>query len=118
MSIDDISYKGVEVQLDKIRHIKYTFAGMRIILKQYGTLQNALNILEKMGNSDLTEEGLDILSTLIYAGLIHEDEELTQKKAENIIEFRSITKLTNALTEALSGSLPEGGEGKNFPNPV
>jgi hypothetical protein len=118
MSIDDVSYEGVEVKLDKVRHIKYTFAGMRIILKKYGSLQKALNVLSEMESSDITEEGLDALSTLIYAGLIHEDEELTQKKVENIIDFRNITKLTEALTKALSGSLPEGGEGKNFPDPV
>lgn len=118
MSIDDVSYEGVEVKLDKVRHIKYTLGGMRIILKKYGSLQKALNVLSEMGDSDLTEEGLDVLSTLIYAGLIHEDEELTQKKVENVIDFRNITKLTEALTEALSSSLPEGGEGKNSPNPV
>ncbi len=118
MSIDDVSYEGVEVQLDKVRHIKYTFAGMRIILKQYGSLQQALNVLGAMGDSDLTEEGLDVLSTLIYAGLVHEDEGLTQATVEGLIDFRNITKLTEALTEALSGSLPEGGPEKNLPGPA
>lgn len=118
MSIDDVSYEGVEVKLDKVRHIKYTFAGMRIILKRYGSLQKALNVLGEMENSELTEEGIDALSTLFFAGLIHEDEHLTQQKLENMIDFRDIAELTNAIIEAISGSLPEGGEGKNSPNPV
>lgn len=115
---DNISYEGVEVKLDKPRHIKYTFAAMRIILKKYGGLQKALSILEKMEGGDLTEEGLDALSTLIYAGLVHEDEKLTQEKVENLIDFRNMAKLIDAVTEALSGSLPEGGEEKNPQNPA
>jgi len=115
---DNIAFEGIEVKLDKIRHIRYTFASMRIIIKKYGSLQKALSMLEQVKIGDLTEETLDVLSTLIYAGLVHEDEELNQVKVENMIDFRGIAALVNVITTAMSGSLPDGGEEKNAPGPA
>jgi hypothetical protein len=115
---DNITYEGVEITLDKPRHIRYTFAAMRIILKKYGNLQKVFGILQKMEGGDLTEESLDALSTLIYAGLVHEDKMLTQEKAENLIDITNMAALVNAVIEALTGSLPEGGEEKNSQNPA
>ena len=115
---DNITYEGVEITLDKPRHIRYTFAAMRIILKKYGSLQKVFGILQKMEGGDLTEESLDALSTLIYAGLVHEDESLTQGKVENLLDFRNMMPLVDAITEALGSSLPEGGEEKNSQNPA
>jgi hypothetical protein len=115
---DNITYEGVKVNLDKPRQIRYTFAAMRIILKKYDSLQKVFGILQKMEGGDLTEESLDALSTLIYAGLVHEDKMLTQEKAENLIDITNMAALVNAVIEALAGSLPEGGEEKNSQNPA
>lgn len=111
---DDITFNGVEIRLDKVRHLKYSLQGLRIVTKKYGSLQNAINKLQG-GGEDVSDEMLDILSTLVHAGLIWEDETLTQDFVEKIIEFKHIAILPEKILEAVSNSLPAAQEGNSHP---
>lgn len=111
-NLDDIDYQGVEIKLDKIRHLRYTFAGTKILLRKYGSLKNAIKEFEKVRNcgGDITEEVLDVLTTMVQAGLVHEDNTLTFEKVETILDFRNIMGLVENITDAFSNSMPDEGD--------
>lgn len=112
-SLDDIAYEGAEIKLGgKTRRLKYNFTGIRVLLRKYGSLQKALkefNKIEKSGG-DITEDMLDVFTTMIYAGLVHEDKTLTFEQVDGMLNFRNVTKNIEAISEALANSLPETGD--------
>lgn len=103
--VDNVVYEGIEVILDKKRHLKYTFKSIRIITKKYGSLQKAIECLQIKGE-EIDDEALEVISTLTYAGLIHEDGDLTLDKVENMMDFRHLADLPDKIVKALSLSLP------------
>lgn len=83
----------VKVMLDKERTLKYTL--------------NALAEVEDKG-IDLTQldgkVSIKTLRTLLHAGLIHEDPELTEIELGNMITFDNIQPVQEALAAAMGGS--------------
>ena len=109
-SLDDIAYEGAEIKLGgKTRRLKYNFTSMRVLLRKYGSLQKALKEFSKIEKSggDITEDMLDVFTTMIYAGLVHEDKTLTFEQVDGMLNFRNVTKNIEAISEALANSLPE-----------
>jgi hypothetical protein len=94
--------KSVVIQLDKIRNLRY---GM-----------NALVTIEKLtGKSitkiDLSDISMKDLRTILFAGLYHEDKELTPEKVGNLIdEHENLSEIAEKLGEAFS--LAFGDDGK------
>jgi flagellar motor switch protein FliG len=99
MSAKDIRPKAVPIQLDKQRHLLYDMNAFCEIEDKLGGIQQAFDIL--MNGSP---KGI---RTLLWAGLIHEDEELTEKQVGAMFGFGSIEKISIAIREALIGSMPE-----------
>jgi hypothetical protein len=95
--------KSVVIQLDKIRNLRY---GM-----------NALVTIEELtGKSitkiDLSDISMKDLRTILFAGLYHEDKELTPEKVGNLIdEHGNLSEIAEKLGEAFS--LAFGDDGKN-----
>lgn len=110
MDIDDMNYEGEEIKLDKVRHIKYTFKGMKFLAKKYGSVIDAMKKLEEIDHN-ITAEGIDDLTNLIYAGLIHEDKEITTDSVEDALDFNNIYPVISKITKAfyVSSPQPKGG---------
>jgi hypothetical protein len=95
--------KSVMIQLDKIRNLRY---GM-----------NALVTIEELtGKSitkiDLSDISMKDLRTILFAGLYHEDKELTPEKVGDLLdEYGNLSEIAEKLGEALS--LAFGDDGKN-----
>ena len=106
MDIDDMSYEGEEIKLDKIRHIKYTIKGLKIIAKKFGSVVKAFKDMETM-NQDFDIETMDNLTLLLYAGLVHEDEKLTIDDVENMLTMANLPIAFNKIIIAFNGSTPE-----------
>lgn len=87
--------KIVTINLDKERHLKFTL--------------NALIIAEKLTGKKLTEMGkennfdLEFLRAMLYAGLIHEDKELTLDEVGDFIDFENMNEVVEKLNEAMNG---------------
>ena len=107
--IDDMDYKGESIQLDKIRHIKYTIKGLKIIAKKSGSVIKAFNDMRLM-NKEFDIEGMDHLVLLLHAGLIHEDSELTLDDIENMLTMNNMTMIFTAIIKAFNGSTPKPAE--------
>ena len=85
----------VVVNLDRPRKIKYTI--------------NALATLEDILERPVTELGSNVgvreLRALLWAGLLHEDANLTLEQAGNLMDEIDITILTEKIGEALNAAL-------------
>jgi len=115
---DDMGYLGEKIKLGgKIRHIKYTIPGLKMLARHFGTVIDGLNAFKGF-NPYFDEEGLDKLAKLTYAGLMHEDESLTLEAVENMIGPGSIIELPAKLMRALNESLPDVKEGGGKGNPT
>ena len=103
---DDMNYLGEEVQLDKIRHIRYTMRGLKIIAKKFGSVVGAFKQMEEL-NPEFDVDGMEHIAMLLQAGLVHEDKDLTMDDVENMITFENITPIFRIIVRALGGSIPE-----------
>jgi hypothetical protein len=85
------------IKLDKIRNLKYGMRAIDLIEKKFG---KPIMKIEGIGDGALTMEEY---ATLIWAGLVHEDKELTPDKVMDLIdEYSSITKVTQDMWKALN----------------
>lgn len=85
---------GVTIQLDKPRTLRY---GMNALIK-----------IEELTGKNLTKLDLDDISikdlrTIVYAGLFHEDKDLTPEKCADLIDdYSDITTAAEKLGEAMT----------------
>jgi hypothetical protein len=85
------------IKLDKIRNLKYGMRAIDLIEKKFG---KPIMKIEGIENGTLTMEEY---ATLIWAGLAHEDKELTPDKVMDLIdEYSSITAVTKELWKSLN----------------
>ena len=106
MDIDDCFYSGEEVKLDKVRHVKYTIRGLKIISKKFGSVVKAFEKMQTL-NQDMDTETLDNLVLLLHAGLIHEDKNLTVDDVENMLTMENLPVIFNKILVAFGGSTPQ-----------
>ena len=83
----------VPIKLDKMRNL-------RIAIKAIKIIEEELNI--PISKIDFENIGMKELNIMLYAGLIHEDKELTIEKVLDIMdEFGKITEISNAIGKAI-----------------
>ena len=109
MDIDDSSYDGEEIKLDKIRHIKYTVKGLKIIAKKFGSVVKGFNSMQTI-NPEFDTETMDNLTLLLFAGLVHEDPKLTQDDVENSMTMTNMGQAFEKVMIAFDESTPKPNE--------
>lgn len=83
----------VPIELDKIRNLRLGFRAISIIEK-------SLN--KPIAKIDFESLTIEEMSTIIYAGLVHEDDQLTVDKVIDLIdEYADIEKVSEALGKAI-----------------
>lgn len=107
--IDDLNYEGEPITLDRLRHIKYTIKGLKIIAKKYGSVVKAFSGMQNM-NQDFDVETMDSLTLLLYAGLVHEDAKLTQDDVENMLTIGNMPDAFQKIITSFNGSTPQPAE--------
>lgn len=86
--------KGVSIQLDKPRTLRY---GMNALAKIEDITGKTIMSL------DLTSLGIKDLLVIVYAGLCHEDKNLTLEQVGDLLdEYTDITTLAEKVGEALT----------------
>ena len=91
--------KGVLIELDKPRTLRYGLNALVTIEEQIGKPLTGL---------DFNNVSVKDLRAILYAGLFHEDKELTPEKVADLVdEYSNIetisTKLGEAMTLAFGG---------------
>lgn len=87
--------KMVAIELDKARNLYYN-------LNAIAEIEDKLGIpLSKMGEVDL---GVKSIRTMLWAGLIHEDPELTEVEVGNLVDFENISYVQEKVGEAFAAA--------------
>lgn len=109
----DIKVKKVQVELDRPRTIKFDLNAFIELEEMYGSIDGALKEMEK--------GSIKAVRAILWAGLIHEDESLTLKQVGSMVDMDNLPRITEALSQAISDSLPEkeqvAAEGEKQENP-
>jgi hypothetical protein len=85
--------KEVKITLDKERTLRFT-------LNALAEIEDKLGIpLQKMGEVEL---GVKAIRVMVWAGLLHEDEEITERAVGNMIDFGNLEEVQKAVAEAFA----------------
>jgi len=96
----------------KTRHLRYTFNALM-------TLEDELEVpLSDIGKVLTGSVSVKTLRTVLWAGLIHEDKELTQEQVGEWADFSVFSQVVDGFTKAFDDAFPddEGGS-KNEKSP-
>ena len=103
----------VTIMLDKERHIKFGMKACKKFEDVSGT-----HIFAKKTWEDLSTEQIQLL---LWAGLLHEDPNLTADSIEELIDqYSTIGIVSNAVVKALDLAMsePKQGKGGSSENPL
>ncbi len=80
--------RGVPVQLDKLRHLRFSLRTMREVREEFG--------------KDALASGLegDSVAKMLWYGLKHEDPELTPEIIEDIVDLEQLSDVMEAVAQA------------------
>ena len=107
--INDFDYQGEEIKLDKIRHLKYTVKGLKILSKEFGSVTEAMAKLEQL-NPAIDDETISNIVIFAYAGLLHEDKSITLDQIENMLDFNTLLEVMKTVPYAVLHSMPKPDE--------
>ena len=99
--------KNVTIELDKERTLRLDF--------------NALVAFEEAADTKLSSLGQDMsakqIRALVWAGLLHEDPDVTLEQVGSQLHLGNIEYISQKLEEVMKEHLPEGDEGNPLSNP-
>lgn len=98
MNLKEIRNPKVLVQLDKERSLRFDLNAFAEIEEKFGDIDQAMNLVEA-GN-------VKAIRFVVWAGLIHEDENLSEKEVGRMIDAYNLPAVSVSLIQALTGSLP------------
>ena len=81
----------VEIELDKTRQIRFT-------LNALAELEDKLGV--SLSQLDNVEMGVKQIRTFLWAGLIHEEPELSEEAVGNMVDFENIGYVNEKINEA------------------
>jgi DNA mismatch repair protein MutH len=83
----------VKIELDKVRHLRYTMNALAEIEDQLGVP------LSEMKDVKMTIKNVRVI---LWAGLIHEDAELTQEEVGNMVDLGNFEEVQQKIAEAFA----------------
>ena len=116
MALNDIRESAIPIELDRPRALLYDMNGLAELEDRYGSMDDAFKALQK--------GSIKAARTLLWIGLLHEDETLTERQAGALVSMRNMTEVMAKITSALTNSTPEPegeflpGGGEVLPNPT
>ncbi|MBD7967768.1 hypothetical protein [Paenibacillus gallinarum] len=99
---NNIRVVKLPVNLDKPRNLIYDLNAMIELEEKYGTQRKAIEAI--------TSKKLKAIRTWLWAGLVHEDEFLTEKQVGSMLSGADpevLLDMVNKIMEALSVNLPD-----------
>lgn len=102
--ISDIRPKVMTINLDKERHLKFDLNAFAELEEIYGDFETAMN--------EMSKGSIKAVRSILWAGLVHEDENLTIKQVGSMIDMSNIKEVMAVISKAISEAMPEV-EGKN-----
>lgn len=101
---NDVRIKPIPITLDKPRTLYFDFNAFIELEEIYGDIKTALEGVEGLK--------LKPIRDMIWAGMLHEDENITPKQVGKMLHPSNIEEIAVKIAEAVGVSLPEPEEGK------
>ena len=100
-NVKDVKPKAVKITLtDGVeRTIKFTLNAMAELEDRYGSVEEAFKQLDN--------SSIKAVRCILWAGLIHEDPDLTEQQVGNLIDIQYMQELMASLGEAFDADMPE-----------
>lgn len=100
-NVKDVKSKAVKITLtDGVeRTIKFTLNAMAELEDRYGSVEEAFKQLDN--------NSIKAVRCILWAGLIHEDPDLTEQQVGNLIDIQYMQELMASLGEAFDADMPE-----------
>ena len=84
------------------RKLRYTLNSFALIEEKYGTIDKAMEILES--------GSIAAVRFVLWAGLVHEDENLSEHYVGDQIDLSDLEGLAEKMNKAMMGDLPQDNE--------
>ena len=103
-NLKDVKSKPVKITLtDGVeRTLRFTLNAMAELEDKYGSVEAAVEELDK--------GSIKAVRFILWAGLTHEDPDLTEQQVGNLIDIQYMQELMNTVGDALDSDLPEQAE--------
>lgn len=100
-NLKDVKSDAIKITLaDGVeRTLRFTLNAMAELEDRYGSVDEAFNQLDK--------NSIKAVRCVLWAGLIHEDPELTEQQVGNLIDMQYIQDLMKSLGVALDSDMPD-----------
>ena len=96
MALHDIREVRIPIELDKPRTLLFDLNAFAELEDKFGSLDQAFQKMQQ-GSVKATR-------TLLWAGLLHEDEKLTERQVGAMISLTNVEKIMEQITEALTAA--------------
>ena len=111
-NVGDIKPKVVKLTLsDGVeRTLKFDLNAMAELEDKYGSVDAAFEMLDK--------NSIKALRFILWAGLVHEDPDLTEQKVGSLIDMQYMSELMSTLGTAFAADMPvdQTAAGEDDPN--
>jgi hypothetical protein len=99
-NIVDVRRQPIMVNLNDgtERELKFTLNSFALMEEKYGTVEAAMKAMEA--------GSVSAIRFLLYAGLCHIDENLTEKQVGALIDIQELQALTEKMNKAMTGDMP------------
>lgn len=109
--LNEVKAKDVKLTLsDGVeRTVKFDLNALAELEDRYGTVDAAFEALDS--------NSIKAVRFVLWAGLVHEDSELTEQKVGSLIDIKYLQELMGTLGEAMASDLPSDEQSEvNDPN--
>ena len=89
--------ESVTISLDKERHLRYTWGSVRRLKREEGI------VFTELEDDQLTD--LDVIASVLWAGLVWEDETLTVNAVADMVPLNRTGEVSDKIAEAISLSV-------------
>ena len=109
-NLDQVKSKNVSITLmdGKERHIRFDLNAMAELEDKFGSVEEAFKVLQ--GGS------IKALRFVLWAGLVHEDESLTERYIGKQIDIQYMETLMKSVNSAFDSDMPSKEDAVTAPN--
>lgn len=99
-NVKDVKSKDIKITLNDgvERTIKFTLNALAELEDRYGSVDEAFKQLDN--------NSIKAVRCILWAGLIHEDPELTEQQVGNLIDIQYMQELMTSLNDAFDSDMP------------
>ncbi len=106
-NVDKVKRKPVTIDIGdgKNRTLKYTLNSFATMEEEYGSVDEAVQAMEK--------GSIKAIRLMLWAGLVHEDSDLTPEYVGNQIEISDLETIAEKMNSVIAADMPDEDKSKN-----